>query len=385
MPGRLDAPPSLPPRWVRLRPLVSVGAFAAGFAWDAFTLRRVDQVADNLILLTYLLALGLAIGLEQRAAFGLLSGRFWTRNLERLRFVAQFFAGGLWSAYVIFFFKSASRLPSLLFTALLVVLLVANEFAEGFLRRDRVRLALFTFCAHAFFLFFIPVMTSAPLVVVPVLAGGLALALAAAVTALGGWSPRLAANLDATWVPGDPEQRTPFRVHLRDRFVVAASVVALLLGLEWAGVVPPVPLSVVESGIYHGVERTERGYELRYESPPWFLPYRTDDRPFLHRDGDEVYCWSAIFAPRARRVEVQHQWMSYDELRSTWIERDRLPFQVVGGRDGGFRGYTKKRNIEPGKWRVRFERADGRELGRIDFEIIADSAAAPRTWNLRLR
>jgi hypothetical protein len=48
----------------------------------------------------------------------------------------------------------------------------------------------------------------------------------------------------------------------------------------------------------------------------------------------------------------------------------------VGGRDGGFRGYSFKKNIQPGTWRVDVETAEGLLLGRIGFEVVTASEAA---------
>jgi hypothetical protein len=41
----------------------------------------------------------------------------------------------------------------------------------------------------------------------------------------------------------------------------------------------------------------------------------------------------------------------------------------VGGREEGFRGYGVKTNYQPGDWKVQVETADGREIGRIYFDV----------------
>lgn len=372
-------------RFARAAPMLSVLAFVLGFLWDAFTLRRVDQVADNLLLLGYLLALGACLAIDQRVESQLLTSPRWERWLPRLRFAAQFFAGGLWSAYVIFFFKSASRVPAWLFTSLLVFVLLLNEFVDGLQRRQRVRSALFAFCAHAFFLFFVPVMTGVGGWPVVLFAGSLSLLMVAAVAFAGSVRRhRSPERIDATWTPGEEEDRLTVRLLVRDRVRDAAAVIGALLVLEWAEVIPPVPLAVVERGVFHNIERRGEDYVLRYEEPPWYAPMRADDRPFRFREGDSVFLWSAVFAPRRMSLAIQHRWTVFDERAGSWVERDRLPFTVVGGRDGGFRGYTKKSRVEPGRWRVHIERADGRELGRVDFDIVQGGAEPPQ-WVERLR
>ena len=63
-----------------------------------------------------------------------------------------------------------------------------------------------------------------------------------------------------------------------------------------------------------------------------------------------------------------------------WRESDIMPLDIIGGREGGFRADTMKSHCQPGRWRVRVETSDQRELGRIDLTVIEDdSAAAPPT------
>ena len=61
-----------------------------------------------------------------------------------------------------------------------------------------------------------------------------------------------------------------------------------------------------------------------------------------------------------------------------WQSRDRIGITVTGGREEGFRGFTKKSNYEPGKWRVQIETRDGREVGRLNFTVEADDGTTPR-------
>ncbi|OPX31632.1 hypothetical protein B1H10_08545 [candidate division KSB1 bacterium 4484_188] len=46
-----------------------------------------------------------------------------------------------------------------------------------------------------------------------------------------------------------------------------------------------------------------------------------------------------------------------------------MGYQISGGRKGGYRGYTYKTHVTPGKWRVEIVTEDERILGRIGFEI----------------
>jgi hypothetical protein len=54
-----------------------------------------------------------------------------------------------------------------------------------------------------------------------------------------------------------------------------------------------------------------------------------------------------------------------------WITTDRIGYAIRGGRDGGWRGFTRKLNAAPGEWRVEVKTERGRLLGRIPIEIRA--------------
>ena len=68
---------------------------------------------------------------------------------------------------------------------------------------------------------------------------------------------------------------------------------------------------------------------------------------------------------------IFHVWERYDETTDSWKATDRIGFSVNGGRDSGYRGLTKKRNVSLGSWRVVVETARGKTLSRIPFEVVA--------------
>src|SRR5574341_1313739 len=142
------------------KPFLPVAFFFAGVTYDTVTLTRIDRLLDNLILLLYLSLLGLLIVLTGRAGLGrngpvevVGAGTGVIQLLDRARPYysrgIQFLLGGLFSAYAIFYSRSASLTTTAFFFAVLVAFLVANEFLHD--RLSSVRLlgalyALVTFC-----------------------------------------------------------------------------------------------------------------------------------------------------------------------------------------------------------------------------------------------
>jgi hypothetical protein len=75
-----------------------------------------------------------------------------------------------------------------------------------------------------------------------------------------------------------------------------------------------------------------------------------------------------IFSPARFADEVQMRWYWKPGDRG-WALQDTIPIKIVGGREQGFRGYGVKANYQPGPWKVQVETTDGREIGRVYFDL----------------
>jgi hypothetical protein len=155
------------------------------------------------------------------------------------------------------------------------------------------------------------------------------------------------------------------------------TVQTLFILLYLARVLPPVPLSASYMGIFHNVQKIDGGgYQLTYTRSDSFF-WENGDQTFFARPGDSVYCFVRIFAPRGFKDELQIRWF-YDDPKLGWQASDAIALPIVGGRDEGFRGHTRKSNYQPGRWRVQVETKDNQEIGRITFRVEADPSLEPR-------
>jgi hypothetical protein len=332
--------------------------FGVGFIWDSFTMTRVDSVIDNVILLFYLALIGAIIIITLRHQCGKTPAA-WIRKIEpRFLWAMQFCFGGLFSSYVIFYFKSASFTRTQFFFLILVFLWVGNEFLDQRLKNPTLLAVLYCFCLFSFLAFFLPVVLAAVNSRIFMLAGFLSLAISLAVFAAGlrpdtlKWRPRMM-RLGA-WI---------------------VSVVLAVNILYFANLIPPVPLALKSAGIYHQVTRTQSGYIVKYVPPPFYRFWRKWDDPFYFSPGERVYCFTAVFAPGRVHVPIFHVWSG--KFAKGWVRTDRIKFPISGGRDAGYRGYTAKSGIAPGDWRVEVETEEGQTLGRIDFTVSANIGPHP--------
>ena len=337
-------------------------AFLAGFLWDLLALKRIDSLYSNARLSAYLLLLALLLIADLRIEYGRPPLRWLEPRRHWIQFGTQFFFGGLFSAYVVFYLKSTSLGPPLLFMVLLVALFVANEFLDRYIRGHRLQLALYWFCAFSFLLFLVPVITGWLGFGVFILAGLLAFGVTALLTA--------AASVPA---PGGA------RAALLRNGPIWGAFFVLLGVLYQIDVIPPVPLSLTHAGVYHKVERVGDEYRLTYESPAWYRFWVRSDEWFHYREGDQACCFSAVFAPAGAEFTVHHRWQRLDRGSGRFKDTDLIAFRARGGRGAGYRGFTCKSRLASGHWRVSVENDADQELGRVSFIALPGKTGA-RDW-----
>jgi hypothetical protein len=333
--------------------------FSVGFIWDSFTLIRVDSVIDNIILLFYLAIIAAMIILTLQRQCGK-APPAWIQKIEpRFQWAMQFCFGGLFSSYVIFYFKSSSFTRTQFFFLILVLLWVGNEFLEQRLKNQTLLAVLYCFCLFSFFAFFLPVVLARINAAIFVLAGFASLIISLAVFSIG-------------FLP----DRVEWRRHMRSVTVWITAVFLTVNIFYFANLIPPVPLALKKAGIYHYVKKTSTGYLVKYVPPSPFRFWRKWDNPFYFTHGENVYCYTAIFAPGRVHIPVYHVWSRKNS--AGWMRTDRIHFNITGGRDDGYRGYTAKSGVTPGEWRVEVETERGQTLGRIDFSVVPGPIPHPQ-------
>jgi hypothetical protein len=85
----------------------------------------------------------------------------------------------------------------------------------------------------------------------------------------------------------------------------------------------------------------------------------------LHGNG--LYAFTAINAPRGLKERIYHEW-THNGRRV-----DRIPLDISGGREAGYRAWTHKRNFPQhaeGRWRVRVVTEAGQMIGMLRFRVV---------------
>ena len=157
----------------------------------------------------------------------------------------------------------------------------------------------------------------------------------------------------------------------RTRVARAIAIIYVVFNaLYFLNLIPPLPLSIKDAGVYHSVVHGSDGtYELKSEILPWYESYLNYNTVFHLMPGDPVYVYTAIFAPNDLSTTIEYQWQEYQAGK--WVTSDTLRFPILGGRDAGYEGYTVKSNVTPGDWRVNVVTSYGALIGRVSFSVVS--------------
>lgn len=270
-------------------------------------------------------------------------------------FLIQFTFGALLSSSLVFYWFSGALSASWPIMILLALLMVSNEVFNRYYLKPIVQIGLFYFVSFSLLVLFLPYAFNSLNPILFVAAGILGFVFV--------W---IIANILSRYV------KVIHQIQRQILFVMMAIFISMN-ALYVLNVIPPIPLSLREAGVYHKIERSGDGYVMLTEKESWFdrvVPGQVIHVPSANR----VYVYSAIFAPLKLKTTIVHRWQYYDDVQKKWIDKDRLSFTLSGGRDEGYRGYSLKSNLAPGKWRVRMETERGQVMGRIGFtvEVVDD-------------
>jgi hypothetical protein len=332
--------------------------FIGGFIWDSLTLGRIDGWYSNTILFTYLICLTICLYIYNLVDDNRWKGTFIEPYQQYAPLAIQFFLGGLSSAYVIFFFQSVTITRAMVFFVILVILLLSNELLRDRLSNKYLQFGAYYFVTFTFFTFFTPILFGVMNTLLFVISGLVSLVFTLAfVNYIYFQSPSTRNEISWLKMVG-----------------IIIAIYTAINAFYYFNLIPPVPLSLQNGIVAYNVEKQDQAFTVSYEQSALRNIWETYDKTFNYAPNDTVFIYTSIFAPTNLTKSVQHQWQRYDPSKEEWKTSDNIVYEVVGGRKGGFRGYTFKENIDTGKWRVNVTTKEGLVLGKLDFTIIPDSS-----------
>lgn len=329
-------------------------SLVGGFVFDAITLTRVDQFWENFWVIAHLAivtACALIINLLDNSGDDETNPsklHFWLVN------VMQFFFGGIFSTFLVFYFRSGSITSSWPFLLLFVVAFIANER----LKRHYVRLAFQTsllfLSYYAFAIYLMPILLHEIGVAVFLLSGAVSLAVI---------------GLYIFILRKFSKERFVGRAKWFTRGAIIAVFIVVNL-LYFYNFIPPLPLSVKEAGIYQSfVVNAPGNYTAQAENQGTFSFFDWSETIHIPPHAS-LYAYTAVFSPTLLNINIVHVWQYYNASSSAWITRSRISLAVSGGGDNGYRTFSLMPNLTAGPWRVNVETPNGQLIGQLRFNVV---------------
>ncbi len=332
---------------------VSPLALLVGFLLDNFIfLDRIDSLQSYALISSYLIIAAIAIALLNVIEEGRLSYPVVLKVAPFIPVVMQFAFGGLFSAFLALYARSASVLVSWVFVIAVAVLLLSNERFRSRYTKLPFQVGIYFIALFSFLIFLLPILFHRIGSVMFFLSGALSvLAIAALLYGLSRIIPE---------------------TFQRDRTAVARTIAIIFVlfnVLYLSNAIPPLPLALKDAGVYHAVNKQGNAYAIRAEDQSWYRTYLPIPERIHLVPGAGLYAYTAIFAPTGLSTRILHEWQ-YKVPGEGWTTRSTVGFQIAGGQDRGFRAYSVKIAPEEGRWRVNVLTPSRQTIGRLNFEVV---------------
>ncbi|MEO8933293.1 MAG: DUF2914 domain-containing protein [Xanthomarina sp.] len=336
--------------------------FMGGFVFDTLTLGRIDRLYDLSILSLHMTSLTVVIYLYNLADDGAWKNTFLKPYELYLPLAIQFSFGGLSSAFVIYFSRSVSLSKTMVFFIILLILLFANEMLKKRISNKYLQFSVYFFISFTFFSFMVPVFLKEMSLRIFILSGAISLTL----------------TLLLILIIYLKSASTRAEINIKKLLGIIFTMYATINLFYFTKLIPPVPLALDAGMVAHQVQKHHNDYLVTYERDDWYIFWRDHRIKYMHTPDEPVYVFTSIFAPTEIKKAIFHRWNWFNENTKSWEVADEIGYEITGGRDAGFRGYTFKSNVKPGTWKVDVITEEGLVLGIIDFEIIMDSTKTPK-------
>ena len=274
--------------------------------------------------------------------------REWSETWkQRFTWAVQFCFGGLFSALVVCYFKSSGSLASFLLVILLAILLVGNEFLQKKYESFGVSLAFFCLLGTMFMNFAIPHLVHRIGFIWFFLSTLLSFGMCMFIWKIS---------------------------HRKKSILVAPALISILLVVAYImNWVPPVPLVLKQKIACQNFDKAT--YTCDIDDPNIFQSIGLQI-PSVHKvDSSEVYFLASIYAPAKLKAKLEYLWYYQDPQTGKYKLTDRISsgrMTLNGGRESGFRTFTRKKNTPPGKYRVEVAYKNGAVIGSGTFEVFGE-------------
>ena len=333
----------------------SLVIFLAGFLFDILVLPDFKDIHARYIGLAHLLVVAFFIYVREWVVSKNTASSTEQKLFGLTTFLISFSAGAALSFIFVYAVRAAELSVSWPLFLILIIIILANEFVSTHNFRFALDLCVL-FTATLFYIIF-----NAPIILKEQSDSTFVISLIVSIT------------VSLLYVHILRKASHTANYESPRGYALAIGIPMFVGMLYFLNVLPAVPLSLKEAGVYHNIIRTSANnfVGMKEEDNRMFAKYRTSVEHILPTDSG-VYFFSRIDTPADINAPISHIWEYYDNKNNIWIQSTIVSFDIQGGRNDGYRAYSKKENITEGLWRVTIKVGDNRIVGREKFEVIKD-------------
>ncbi len=327
------------------------GVLLLGVVIDFITFRSIELKSAFMLLAVHWFFAGSAI------TFLVSRGNKQTTKYKTIRWlsfitplIVQFSFGATLSAAFIFYWFSGSFTSSWPFFLLVGFLMIANETFREYYLKPGVQLSVSYFISFSLLSVFFPYLLNSLSAWVFILSGITSLAF------MLGFLHLLS--------KGAP-------LIMRHKGIILLSIFSIfgmMNLLYFTNLIPPIPLSLVDAGVYHDIERVKNTYFVQAENKTVIGKLLPGEHIHIQK-GNSLHALTSIFAPSDLSTVIVHEWQRFDQETYSWEAKSEVSYTMTGGRDQGYRGFSQRPISEEGLWRVRAKTTRGQVVGSIWFFV----------------
>lgn len=337
--------------------LFSSFGLVLGLILTPLTLTRVDNFKENLWIILHIFIAVLGIVILNYLEHQITKGKIDKKHSDSINFwltlIIQFAFGNLFSTYIVFYFRSSTFALAWPFLLLIAVLLVGNELWKKHYARLTMQISTLFLAVYMFSIFLIPVLTHRIGDDIFIYSGLYSIAfILVLIFSLYTFT------------------KESFLKNRRALLISLGGIVVSINLMYFLNIIPPIPLSLKEAGVYHSVTKdSTNNYLLGAEKKSW-IDYFIPGELYQRYKDEPVYVFTSIFSPTRFDTQIIHKWKYYDKITKKWVTYSEIHLPIIGGRGGGYRTYSNTMYSSAGKWRVDVVTLKGKLIGRVNFEII---------------
>lgn len=331
--------------------------FVGGFIFDLIILPKAGHIATIIIGFVYLSVVGASIGIREWVISRNTASRTEQKLFEFFTFAIAYFSGSALSFISVYAIRSAEISVSWPLLVILLLCVLANEFIASHHFRFTLDVGVFLLATLFFVVFNLPVVLQVQNDMTFVISMGISMGISFLYLFV------------LTFTSESAEEEAP-------RLYALAFGIPMFIGmLYFLNVIPAVPLSLANAGIYHSVVHTDLGeFIVTKETDTRILSSLRTPVYHLSATDNGVYFFSSVQAPALLSAPITHVWEYYDTEKKKWVEKAVIAFSLAGGREDGYRAYSQKEFAEVGLWRVTVKVDSKRIIGRVKFYIVKETA-----------